>query len=120
MRALSNPHPLLGNGQHIPVAGLVLAAALFSVQFFEPPAPTKSLADASSNDRAQVLVAKEQFCEFSGMLYIYFFFETSCLLQFACQHKSHLMFVCRSKRIFPRWRFKMNTSFSELENMFAK
>jgi len=71
MRALSNPHPLLGNGQHIPVAGLVLAAALFSVQFFEPPAPTKSLADASSNDRAQVLVAKEQFCEFSGMLYIY-------------------------------------------------
>ena len=36
MNALSNPHAALGNGQHLGVAALVLAAALFSVQLYEP------------------------------------------------------------------------------------
>ncbi|CAK9054143.1 unnamed protein product [Durusdinium trenchii] len=41
--ALSNPHPMLGNGQHIGVSALVLAAALFSVQLWEDPEPRKPL-----------------------------------------------------------------------------
>lgn len=40
---MPNPHPTLGNGQHIGVSALVLAAALFSVQFNEDPVPEKPL-----------------------------------------------------------------------------
>ena len=34
---------MLGNGQHIGVSALVLAAALFSVQLWEDPEPRKPL-----------------------------------------------------------------------------
>ena len=34
---MQNPHPSLGNGQHIGVSALVLAAALMSVEMFETP-----------------------------------------------------------------------------------
>lgn len=43
---MSNPHPILGNGQHVGVAALVLAAALLSIELWEDPThptPGKSL-----------------------------------------------------------------------------
>ena len=33
--SISSPHAIVGNGQHLPVSALVLAAALFSVQLDE-------------------------------------------------------------------------------------
>lgn len=43
---LTNPHPLLGNGQHVGVSALVLAAALMSVELFEDVDLPKSLSSA--------------------------------------------------------------------------
>ena len=37
MYQMPNPHPVVGNGQHLGVAALVLAATLLSVELFQPP-----------------------------------------------------------------------------------
>ena len=43
MWSLSNPHPVVGNGQHIGCAALVLAATLLSIQFHDIPEPSRPL-----------------------------------------------------------------------------
>ena len=43
IKAIQSPHPIVGNGQHIGVAALVLAAAMLSIEFFEIPPVSKAI-----------------------------------------------------------------------------
>ena len=73
---MPNPHPTLGNGQHIGVSALVLAAALFSVQFNEDPVPEKPLtlnASLSGVEKARsgsIFVAIQRYI-YNIYIYIY-------------------------------------------------
>ena len=52
LQSLDRPHPILGNGQHVGVAAVVLAAALFSVEFFQEVTPI-GLAISSTHSMRQ-------------------------------------------------------------------
>lgn len=52
-QSLVHPHPILGNGQHVGVAAVVLAAALFSVEFFEEVPPISAAINTTDSMRQQ-------------------------------------------------------------------
>lgn len=61
---LSNPHPVIGNGQHVAVAAVVVAAALLSIEFFQPIVPEMPLTAPADDGTADAMESDsmEQAC----------------------------------------------------------
>lgn len=105
---MSNPHPVLGNGQHVGVAALVLAAALLSIELWDEPTPAKplGLCDRSNMSAEEI----QQQARILNILYCVIGRRLLCnslTLLWLCQ--------CRCRRIFQRCTLALTMSLSKMQ-----
>ena len=122
LKPMTNPHPVLGNGQHIGVSALVLAAALMSVEFFDvslgAPAASTVNANLSIRQQAGLCWRVVRGCSFVCIPPTGLFSPWTtepCLDRKPCKG-----FACRSKRHFPKCKFAKTMLSSKLETSSEK